>query len=80
MIGLSERIKEVSLIVAPNYPFGDDPTNFERLYAIESSYQGTDDALAGAHRVIQNMKFKLGMSDSELTELWELLDKEHEEA
>jgi len=68
---LAERIREIALDIAPDYPRIGDVEPWEHLYAIESSYTGTDAANGDLYKLITMMQEKLGWTSLEVVEFWE---------
>ena len=68
---LTERIKEIALDIAPDYPRIADAEPWEHLYAIESAYKGTDLANGDLHKLVDRLREKLGWTALEVVEFWE---------
>ena len=60
-----DRIQEIALKIAPDYPGVTTCDTWEQLYAIESSYEGEVLANEDCHKMIRYLKNRLVMSDEE---------------
>lgn len=67
---LCQAIKEKAVQIAPDYPEVGKLSPYEHLYAITSSYEGTDLANKDCHLLIDHLRERLGMTKVELTDLW----------
>jgi len=67
-MNLEERIKELALEIAPDYPGIDKCDAWEQLYAIHASYQGASLACDDLHDLIGHMQEQLGWSNERLME------------
>jgi hypothetical protein len=65
MTTLENRIEEIALKIAPDYPNIQNCDSWEKLYAIESSCLGTN-AANDLHLLIIAMQSKLGWTTEEL--------------
>uniref|UniRef100_A0A6M3LQU1 Uncharacterized protein n=1 Tax=viral metagenome TaxID=1070528 RepID=A0A6M3LQU1_9ZZZZ len=68
---LLDRIHEVALKVAHDYPNIQKCDVLEQISAIESSYEGTNQANKDLHKLIKILREKLGMSVVDMIKLWE---------
>lgn len=67
---LCRAIKEKAVQIAHDYPEIGRLSPYEHLWAITSSYEGTDAANKDCHLLIDHLREKLGMTKVELTDLW----------
>ena len=65
-----ERINELAKEIASEYPNIESVDTWEKLYAIESSYKGTEASLQDWMKIAYILRDKLGMSQDELVALW----------
>lgn len=71
----SHTIKTLAKKIAPDYPYRNDiMLESEYLWAIESAYEGTNQALEGAHRVINDLASRLDLTPDDVSDLWLRLD------
>jgi len=68
---LLDRIHEVALKVAHDYPSIEKCDALEQISAIESCYDGTHAANEDLHKLIKILRKKLGMSVVDMIKLWE---------
>lgn len=62
------RINEMAIKIAPDYPNIASCSQWEQLYAIETSYEGSQLAIADLHASIAKLGEKFGMTKEELTD------------
>lgn len=60
--GLDERIKEIAVKLCGDYPNIQGCGSFERLWALESSLEGTNQAIEHWVLLVEKLKSKFGIS------------------
>jgi len=68
---LEERIKEIAMEIAPDYPDIEKVEPWEQLCAIKSSYDGTDMANKDLHQLIGLLRQELDWSPEQLLAFWD---------
>jgi len=83
-MGLSEvaqvysRINEMAIKIAPDYPNITSCSQWEQLYAIETSYEGSQLAIGDLHASIEKLGEKCGMTKEELADFLMQIWKERQ--
>lgn len=67
---INDRIKEVALVVSPEYPGIETAEPFEQLWAIEQGYLGTNSANKDCHKLIDHMRQQLGWTKEQTVDEW----------
>lgn len=75
MNALNDKIRKIALEVAPDYPQIETCDEFECLYAIHSSYQGTHAANEDLHLILKVLMKRYNI---EIKELLDISDKVRE--
>ena len=65
---ISDRITELAVAVASDYPDITNISSFEQLYAIETTFKGHNLALRDWRLIADNMRQQLGMSKTEFVD------------
>lgn len=73
---LQNRITEIALDVAPEYPNIEDVDSIEQLYAIKSTIDGLELALKDCHTLIEEISERENLSKTEILQIWEELKDE----
>lgn len=71
---LKLKIQTMAEKISPDYPNISKCNSWEQLYAIESTYDGTEEANKSCHDFITYLLKKLKISDDEGYKHWEKLD------
>ena len=67
---LVRSIKEKAIKIAYDYPNIENCEPWEQLYAISSTYEGTNLANDECHKLIDFLRQKLNISKEELCDIW----------
>ncbi len=62
------RINAIAIKIAPDYPNIAGCSTWEQLYAIETSYEGSQLAIGDLHASIKKLGEKFGMSKEQLVD------------
>ena len=68
---IKDKVEELSLKVSPDYPNIEKCDLVERLWAIETTFDGIELANQDLHKFIDILRDKLGYSNDDLMNLWE---------
>jgi hypothetical protein len=66
---LLARLREVTDDLCKDYPGIATADSWERLYALEQGYRGTNDANADLHALIEVLRNRLGLSQIDVADL-----------
>ena len=68
---VAEKVGEVAVKVAEDYPGVAEAEPMEQLYAIEASYEGCDAANKGLHKIIEVLRLRLELSVEDVVAIHE---------
>ena len=69
-MNITERIHEIATEYCSDYPDIENKSDFEQLYAIESTLSGTKQANEECHKMIKILGGMLNMTTDEIYNLW----------
>lgn len=66
IINLKNRVKEIAVKIAPDYPNVEMTTTWDQLYAIETAYEGISLANDDMHYILKTLMERYNIEEEEV--------------